>query len=173
MVYEGFDRRASTHAAVGDASENVLHGPGSEFGIDHLERRAASESAIRPPEPASCGIIVAEVMLRQGNDACEPVEAVRFVPGQSALVPPPLEAPRREIEAGRELFQCEAGGMHHLFDDGLRKALPNRVLEIRFRSERSAENRLATQFFNHSVEFGYHSCFTILSPSIAPNGANR
>src|SRR5262249_29374909 len=100
MVYEGFDRRASTHAAVGDASENILHRPGAGSGMVRLGGGAAPESAIRPARPAGCGIVIAQVMLRQGNDPCESVEAVRFVSGQASLMTPPLKASRREIEAG-------------------------------------------------------------------------
>ena len=55
-----------------------------------------------------------------------------------------LQAARRQVETAGEFFQGDAGGMHHLFHDRLRKAFPNCVLEIGIGAQRAAEDRLAT-----------------------------
>ena len=46
--------------------------------------------------------------------------------------------------------------MHHLFDNSLGKALPDRGKEISLCPKGSAKSRIAAQFFHHGVEFVYH-----------------
>jgi hypothetical protein len=45
-VYGESDRRTSTHAALGDAAEHVLHGSRARLDIDHFERCAPAQGPV-------------------------------------------------------------------------------------------------------------------------------
>ena len=53
-VFGGCDRRGSTHAAEGYATEDVLDSPGADLGVDDGEWGLAAERTVRALEP-SCG----------------------------------------------------------------------------------------------------------------------
>ena len=59
-VFGGFDRLGSTHAAEGDAAEDVFDRPRAELGIDDGKRRAAAERAVRMLEPPRGRVVPTE-----------------------------------------------------------------------------------------------------------------
>ena len=94
-VFEGFDIPASTHAAEGDATEDVLDGSRAELRINDGERRFAAEGAVRTLESSYGRVTPAERRLRECDDARQPIDTIRLVSGQPSLTSPPLEASRR------------------------------------------------------------------------------
>src|SRR5205823_9045509 len=151
-----FDRPLSTHSAVGDTAKDVLNGTSTKLCVDVIQRCIASQRAIRPFQPSSRHVILTQIMLRESNDACEPIQAVRFKPGQPSLPTSSLQASRRKIQARGQLFQCETGALHHLVDNYFRKTISNGGLKISLILQRAPKNRLTAEFLKNGVEFINH-----------------
>src|SRR5205809_4516609 len=144
-VFEGFDRLGSTHAAEGDATEDVLDGSRAELRINDGERRLAAEGAVRALEP-SCGRVTpTERRLRERDDPRQPIDTIRLVSGQPALTSPPLEASRRQVEARSQLFDAEIGSLHELLDYFLREPLANRGLQIDIPVQTTSKDSFAAE----------------------------
>jgi len=74
----GPDRSVSTHPAERDAAQDVFHLASAEFGIQRGDGRNTAQCAVRVIEPMDGAFMAAERLLRQGDDAGQPVQAIRF-----------------------------------------------------------------------------------------------
>jgi hypothetical protein len=150
------DRPGSTHSAVSDPAQDVFYRSCSQFCIDQIQRDAAPERSIRQFQPSCSQFLIADIVFRQSDNACNPVQAIRFKRGQPAGTPP-LQTANGKIQAGGEFFQRHARGMHHFPDDDLRKTFANCREEFAFIARAATESVGPAEFRHHSFQFANHS----------------
>src|SRR5438093_13705577 len=100
-LFGGFDKLASTHSTVCNPAKHVLHGARTRFGVDQIERRSPTQSAIAAFEPAPGLLVIAYISLRNGDDASKTVNAVRFEFRRFSLSAPALTKSQPQLQCFR------------------------------------------------------------------------
>src|ERR1039458_3989404 len=80
------DRCDSTNPAIGDATQDAFHLTRSQLSIDHRHGSEAAKGAIRTLEPTYCALVVAEVFIRNSDNASQSVKPVGFVRRKPSLI---------------------------------------------------------------------------------------
>src|SRR2546423_502320 len=72
-------RLASTHAAISNPAEYVLHGARARFSVDQIDWRRSTQCSIRALEPSPCFLFIPHITLRKSNDMSS-THKLRFGP---------------------------------------------------------------------------------------------
>lgn len=150
------DKHGSTNSAISDASQNVFHLARPGFGIDCGEGRDTAKRTIGMLEPASGALVIAEVLIRESNDAGQAVEPVRLMARQPSGAATPLQAARREIERTGEFLERQTGSLHQLFHNTRAKAFADCIAKITVAGKGTSQGSLSTQLPDHGPDLIYH-----------------
>ena len=156
MARAARDKPGSTNSAISDASQNVFHLASTGLGIDCSEGRNAAEGAIGMPQPASGTVAIAQVLIRDCNNARQAVEPVGLVARQPSTTAPALQAARREIECAGKFLERQTGRLHQLFYNAGTKALADGVAKIAVAGKSTSQSSFSTQLPDHGPDFIYH-----------------
>src|SRR4051812_42763920 len=121
-----------------------------------MERCFTAECAIGTAQPAVRCFVISNIVFGESYDSSETIEAIGLESCKSTFAAS-LQTPRREIKAGCEFFQCDAGVQHEFFDNRVRKAGPKNVQKIILFGDLVPQDRWSTHLFDHSMELINHS----------------
>jgi hypothetical protein len=97
--------RSSTDAAVSNPAQDILDLTGSKLGVYDRERGYIAQGVIRSFKPVNASFTVAEKVCRQRDQSRQAIKPVGFVPRETALALPALQAAKREIKTAGDLLQ--------------------------------------------------------------------
>jgi hypothetical protein len=147
--------RSSTDAAVSNPAQDILDLTGSKLGVYDREWGHTPQCVIRLLQPVNGNFMVAEKVCRQRNQSRQPIKPVRFVPRQTALAFPALQAAKREIKTARDLLQGEPGRGKGS-DRFMGKSFPDRCTQVLRGSHHAPDSSLAAKLVQHRRQFVDH-----------------
>src|ERR1700690_667615 len=138
------DKVGSTNSAVGNAAQDALHLPRSQFCVNCSNGCKATEGTVGMLEPAEGALVVAKILISNRYNTSQSVKSVGFITCQPSTPTTALQASRRKVKCAGEFFQSQARGSHQFLHHRRREALPDRLAHIPIARKSTTKGLLAS-----------------------------